>query len=62
VSALIAVRARDAQPGDKLDLSTLTVDAVTTGANGQTYLVCKSGAGAPMVLERDPDETVSVRR
>lgn len=62
MSVLIAVRARDVEKGDRLDLSTLTVDAVATGGNGQTYLVCRSGASAPVVLERDPDETVSVRR
>lgn len=62
MSVLVAVRAKDARPGDLIDMSTLTVDSVTTGRNGQTYLVCRSGAGAPVVLERDPDETVSVRR
>lgn len=62
MSALIAVPARDVEPGDRIDQTSLTVESVTTAGNRQQYLICRSTGGAPVVREYDPGEIVSVLR
>lgn len=60
-AVLVATRADRVAPGDRID-SVGTVTSVTSGANRQIYIATVSEGGAPVVVERDPDETVTVWR
>jgi hypothetical protein len=65
VTALLtAVKARAVRPGDQLDSAgqKLTVRYVESGGNRQVYIGTVSEGGAPIVLERDPGEQMSVWR
>jgi hypothetical protein len=65
VTALLtAVKARAVRPGDQLDSAgeKLTVRYVESGGNRQIYIGTVSEGGAPIVLERDPGEQMSVWR
>lgn len=61
---LTAVRARNVRPGDRLDHGgqKLTVRYAELGGNRQIYIATVTEGGAPIVLERDPGEPVSVWR
>lgn len=61
---LTAVKARDVRSGDELDHAgrRLTVKHVESGGNRQVYVSTVTEGGAPVVLERDPGEAMSVWR
>ena len=63
-AVLVATRADRVAPGDRIDSAgtARTVTSVTSGANRQIYIATVSEGGAPVVVERDPDETVTVWR
>ena len=61
---LIPVKARDVKPGDHITYANhyLTVRHVESGGNRQIYVSTVTVDGYPIVLERDPGETMSVWR
>ncbi len=63
-AALLPTRAADVVPGDRIDMlgGRVTVTSVERGANRQIYIATVTAGGAPVVVERDPSEPVSVWR
>lgn len=64
-AALISTRAAGVVAGDRLDTvagERPVVTGVTRGANRQVYIATVTGGGAPVVVERDPSEPISVWR
>lgn len=61
---LTPVKARAVRPGDQVDAAgqKLTVRCVESGGNRQVYIGAVTEGGAPVVLERDPGEQMSVWR
>lgn len=61
---LTPVKARAVRPGDQFVLGgeRLTVRRVESGGNRQVYIGTVTEGGAPIVLERDPGEQMSVWR
>ena len=61
---LTPVKARAVRPGDQVDAvgQKLTVRYVESGGNHQVYIGTVTEGGDPVVLERDPGETMSVWR
>lgn len=63
-ATLLPTRAMDVVPGDRIDMfgGRVTVTSVERGANRQVYIATVTDGGAPIVVERDPSEPVSVWR
>lgn len=63
-ASLLPTRAASVLPGDRIDLcgGRVTVTSVERGSNRQIYIATVTAGGAPVVVERDPSEAVSVWR
>lgn len=64
-AVLTSMRAAGVVVGDRLDAvagERPLVTGVTRGANRQVYISTVTGGGAPVVVERDPSERISVWR
>lgn len=63
-ATFLPTRAADVVPGDRIDMfgGRVTVTSVERGANRQIYIATVTAGGAPVVVERDPSEAVSVWR
>lgn len=64
-AVLTSTRAASVVVGDRLDAvagERPLVTGVTRGANRQVYISTVTGGGAPVVVERDPSERISVWR
>lgn len=64
-AVLTSMRAAGVVVGDRLDAAAgerPLVTGVTRGANRQVYISTVTAGGAPVVVERDPGEPISVWR
>lgn len=63
-ASLVVTRAHLVEKGDVIDSTRFRreVTSVTRGHNGQIYIASTTPAGAPVVVEHDPDESVTVWR